>query len=127
MSREIELSKDTMIVTETDTKGNILFASKDFCTLAEYTKDELLGKPHNIVRHEDMPKAAFADLWDTLKKGYTWRGIVKNKTKNGNYYWVNATAYPSKTPDGELKYISIRVKPTKEEVEKAIELYKTMN
>jgi len=126
MEKEIQLSQETMIVTETDTKGNIIFASKDFCTIAGYSREELIGKPHNLVRHNDMPKAAFADLWRTLKDGYTWHGIVKNKTKDGNYYWVNATAYPSKTPQGELKYISIRVKPTDEEVQKASELYKTM-
>jgi PAS domain S-box-containing protein len=126
MNKQITLSKDTMIVTETDTKGKIIFASKDFCTIAEYTQEELIGKAHNIVRHEDMPKAAFQDLWNILHKGFTWNGIVKNKTKNGNYYWVNATAFPSKTPDGELKYISIRVKPTDEEVQKASLLYKTM-
>lgn len=73
-----------------------------------------------------MPKAAFEDLWKTVKAGKIWNGIVKNRTKNGGFYWVNATAYPSKTRNGEIRYISVRVKPTKEEIEKAEKLYKTM-
>lgn len=127
MSQEVKLSKDTMIVSETDAKGNIIYANADFCEIAGYTKQELIGKPHNVVRHADMPKAAFKDLWETVKSGKVWKGIVKNKTKNGGYYWVNATAYPSKRVNGELRYISVRVKPTDEEVNKAIELYKTLN
>lgn len=127
MSQEVKLSKDTMIVSETDAKGNIIYANADFCEIAGYTKQELIGKPHNVVRHADMPKAAFKDLWETVKSGKVWKGIVKNKTKNGGYYWVNATAYPSKRVNGELRYISIRVKPTDDEVNNAIELYKTLN
>lgn len=121
---EIKLLDDTMIVSETDAKGNILYANEDFCKIAEYTKEELQGKPHNIVRHIDMPAVAFEDLWETIKMDKIWNGIVKNKTKNGNYYWVNATAYKSVTPDGSIRYISVRVKPTEEEVSEAIELYK---
>jgi PAS domain S-box-containing protein len=127
MSQEVKLSKDTMIVSETDAKGNIIYANADFCEIAGYTKQELIGKPHNVVRHADMPKAAFKDLWETVKSGKVWKGIVKNKTKNGGYYWVNATAYPSKRVNGELRYISVRVKPTDDEVHNAIELYKTLN
>lgn len=73
-----------------------------------------------------MPKAAFEDLWKTIQNGRIWNGIVKNKTKNGNFYWVNATAYPSKTKDGKLRYISIRVCPTNQEIEQAKILYTTM-
>ena len=127
MEREVKLSKDTMIVSETDSKGNIIYANADFCDIAGYSKEELIGKPHNCVRHPDMPRAAFKDLWDTIQKGNVWNGIVKNKTKDGGYYWVNATAYPSKNSKGELRYISIRVKPTDEEVQNAINLYKTLN
>ena len=126
MSQEVKLSIDTMIVSETDAKGNIIFANSDFCDIAGYTIEELIGKPHNIVRHKDMPKAAFEDLWKTVQDGKIWNGIVKNKTKNGGYYWVNATAYPSKNEKGELRYISVRSKPTDKEVEDAINLYKTL-
>lgn len=127
LEREVKLSKDTMIVSETDSRGNIIYANADFCDIAGYSKEELIGKPHNYVRHPDMPRAAFKDLWDTIQKGNVWNGIVKNKTKDGGYYWVNATAYPSKNSKGELRYVSIRVKPTDEEVENAISLYKTLS
>jgi aerotaxis receptor len=126
MSVEVVLEKDMMIVSETDAKGNILYANDDFCKIAGFTKDELKGKPHNIVRHQDMPKAAFADLWKTLQSGKTWNGIVKNRTKDGNYYWVNATAFTSKSKDGTLRYISVRVKPTQKEIDTASALYKTL-
>lgn len=126
-NNEVVLSKDIMIVSETDTKGKIIFANKDFCKIAGYSREELIGKPHNMVRHNDMPKAAFKDLWDTLKQNKTWKGIVKNRTRDGKYYWVNATAYPSKDEKGNLKYISIRVKPTKEEIKNAKKLYKELD
>lgn len=123
---EIFLDKDTMIVSETDEKGNIIYANSDFCTIAGYEKHELIGKPHNMVRHNSMPKAAFEDLWATIKSGKIWKGIVKNSTKNGHFYWVNATAYPSVDAYGKKRYISVRVKPTKEEIRLASELYKQL-
>ena len=115
-----------IIVTETDSKGIIKFANADFCKIAGYSLNELVGKPHNVVRHPDMPKAAFADLWKTIQNGKIWKGIVKNKTKDGDYYWVNATAYPSKDEKGELRYISVRVKPTEDEIKEAVSLYATL-
>ena len=127
MNQEILLDKKTMIVSETDEKGIILYANADFCKIAGYSKDELIGQAHNYVRHEDMPKTAFKDLWQTVQAGNTWNGIVKNKTKSGDYYWVNATAFPSKDSNGKLRYISVRVKPTKEEIQNAIALYKTLD
>ena len=126
MNKEIKLHKNTMIVSETDEKGVIVYANNDFCDIAGFSKNELIGKAHSMVRHEDMPKAAFEDLWKTIQNGRIWNGIVKNKTKNGNFYWVNATAYPSKTKDGKLRYISIRVCPTNQEIEQAKILYATM-
>ena len=126
MNKEIELNEFTFIVSETDEKGNIIFVNGDFCETSEYTIDELIGKPHNIVRHQDMPKAAFKDLWETIQQGNIWNGIVKNKTKDGGYYWVNATAYSSKNEKGEIRYISVRVKPTLQEIKDAINLYKTL-
>ena len=89
--REHVLKNDDFLVSQTDDKGIILFANDDFCKIAGYTIDELVGKPHNIVRHRDMPKAAFKDLWDTVKSGKVWNGYVKNKTSDGGYYWVYAT------------------------------------
>jgi PAS domain S-box-containing protein len=124
--RELKLDKDTMIVSETDSKGVVQYVNDVFCSFAEYSKDEILGKPHNIVRHPDMPKVAFSGLWDTIKRGQTWNGIVKNLSKHGNYYWVNATVFTSKDKEGNLKYISVRTKATDEEVKKAEDLYKTL-
>lgn len=126
MNQEVKLSIDTMIVSETDFKGNIIFANADFCKISGFTMEELHGKPHNIVRHKDMPKAAFKDLWETVKNGKTWKGIVKNRTKDNNFYWVRATVYPSKNEKDELRYVSVRIKPTDEEIENAISLYKTL-
>jgi len=126
MDLEVILNKETMIVSETDSKGKIIYANDDFCKIAGYTKDELIGQPHNIIRHKDMPKVAFKDLWDTIQAGNIWNGIVKNKTKNGDYYWVNATAYPSVDTEGNKRYVSVRIKPTKDEVTFAENLYKTL-
>jgi len=126
MEEEIFLENSMIIVSETDEKGNILYANSDFCKICGYSKDELIGKAHNIVRHKDMPRAAFKGLWETIKNGEIWNGIVKNKTKNNGFYWVNATIFTSKDVDGHLRYISVRVKPTEEEVANAISLYKTL-
>lgn len=123
MSQEITLEKSTMIVSETDSKGKIIYANSDFCKIAGFTKNELIGQPHNMVRHSDMPKAAFEDLWNTIQQGKTWNGIVKNKTKSGDFYWVNATAYPVIKDNGQTTLVSIRIKPTKNEIENAIKLY----
>ncbi|RXJ85480.1 PAS domain-containing protein [Arcobacter cloacae] len=125
--KEIKLCKKIMIVSETNEKGIIKYANDDFCKIAGFTKEELIGNPHNLVRHKDMPKAAFEDLWNTIKSGKIWKGIVKNRTKDGGYYWVNATAYPSKTVNGEKRFISVRVKPTEEEISNAIKLYSKLN
>ncbi|WP_198305343.1 PAS domain-containing protein [Arcobacter vandammei] len=124
MDKEVYLKQDTIIVSQTNEKGIITFANEDFCKIAGFTLDELVGNPHNIVRHKDMPKWAFEDLWNTIKAGKTWKGIVKNRTKDGDFYWVNATAFPSKNIDGTTRYISVRVKPTKEEIENAKKSYK---
>jgi aerotaxis receptor len=126
MSEHI-LKDDDFLVSQTDATGKIIFANDDFCKIAGYEIDELVGKPHNVVRHQDMPKAAFKDLWDTVKKGDVWTGYVKNKTKSGGFYWVYATVYPMKDPhNGETRYMSCRRKPSREEIEAAEALYKTL-
>ena len=122
---EILLDRMTMITSETDARGIIVYANEDFCAICGYTKEEMIGRPHNMIRHPDMPKAAFADLWDTVKGGRIWNGMVKNRTKDGRFYWVNATVYPMKK-NGETRYISVRRKPTDEEVATAIKLYEEM-
>jgi len=124
---EYVLKSDDFLVSQTDAKGKIMFANDDFCKIANYDINDLIGKSHNIVRHPDMPKAAFKSLWDTVERGEVWTGYVKNKTKNGDFYWVFATVYPMKDPHtGETRFMSCRRKPSKKEILDAEELYKTM-
>ena len=127
MNKEVILDDTVFLVSETDAKGNILFANSDFCKIAEYTLEELTGKPHSMVRHKDMPKLAFKSLWDTVQKGEVWTGYVKNVTKSGGYYWVFATVYPFESSDGSKGYLSCRRKPTNEEIQKAEILYAQWN
>lgn len=125
--QEYILKGDDFLVSQTDAKGIIKFANDDFCKIAGYTLEELVGKPHNVVRHPDMPKAAFKDLWETVKKGKVWTGYVKNKTKDGGFYWVFATVYPMKDPHtNETTYMSCRRKATEQEIQEAQNLYKTL-
>ena len=124
--KEITIPNDSLIVTETNEQGIIIFAGKDFCEISGYTKDELEGNPHNMVRHTFMPKGAFKDLWSTVKDGNTWKGIVLNKAKNGDHYWVKANVYPISLSNGKIKYISVRIKPSREEITSAIKLYNTL-
>lgn len=125
-SRETILEDNAFIVSETDFKGNITFANEEFCRVAEYTQDELIGQPHNIIRHPDMPRAAFEDLWSTVREGKVWQGYVKNKTKSNGYYWVFATIYPFKNDKKEQCFMSIRRKASAQETQKHEELYKSM-
>ncbi|WP_417326733.1 PAS domain-containing protein [Halarcobacter sp.] len=124
MSQEKILNEYTFLVSETDEKGIIRFANDAFCEMAEYSFEELIGQPHNIVRHKDMPKIAFKSLWDTVQKGETWTGYVKNATKSGGYYWVFATVYPFESCDGTKGYMSCRRKASKEEIDEHEALYK---
>ncbi|WP_375723718.1 PAS domain-containing protein [Arcobacter sp. KX21116] len=126
LNEETILKDNAFLVSETDLKGNIIFANEEFCNIAEYKLDDLIGKPHNIIRHEDMPKEAFKDLWETVKSEKVWQGFVKNKTKSGGFYWVCATIYPYKNENGEQCFISCRRKPHKSEITKYEALYKTM-
>jgi aerotaxis receptor len=125
--KETILSEFAFLVSETDEKGIIRFANDDFCRTAEYSIEELIGANHNIVRHRDMPSAAFQNLWDTVQKGETWTGYVKNATKSGGFYWVYATVYPFISNDGNKGYLSCRRKATNNEIHEAQKLYANMN
>lgn len=126
MEKETILDEYTFLVSETDEKGIIRFANNDFCQIAGFSLDELMGQAHNMVRHKDMPKVAFKDLWDTVKKGNIWTGYVKNATKSGGYYWVYATVYPFESCDGMTGYLSCRKKASEEEIEVHENLYKQL-
>ena len=125
---EYILKSDDFLVSQTDEKGRIIFANDDFCKVAGYSLEELVGQPHSIVRHKEMPSAAFKDLWETAKSGKVWTGYVKNATKNGGYYWVYATVYPMYDEvTRKQTFMSCRRKPSKQEIADAEALYKTLN
>lgn len=117
VDEEVEYPDGRLIVSYCDTKGTILHANQAFVDMSAYTKEELIGQPHNILRHPDVPKAVFADMWNTIQSGKTWYGYVKNLRKDGKYYWVYATVVPSFDKDGKIyAYTSIRRKPSREKV-----------
>jgi len=115
---------DSPIVSKTDRKGLITYVNRAFIEVSGYEEAELLGKNHNIVRHPDMPPEGFADLWACIKAGIPWRGLVKNRCKNGDFYWVEAYVTPI-TEDGTIVgYMSVRSKPSVEEVRAVDALYR---
>ena len=111
------------ILSETDEKGIIIYANDIFCQIAGYELDELLGQPHNIVRHPDMPRIAFKGLWDDIQDKGFWTGIVKNLRKDRGSYWVYATAMRRIRSDGTVSYLSVRTKPSRADVNACISLY----
>ncbi len=115
------------IVSKTDLKGVITYVNPYFCEMSGYTELESVGQPHNFIRHPDMPPAAFADLWDTLKKGKPWTGMVKNRCKNGDHYWVEANVTPIRENGQTIGYISARSKPSRIRVEAAQRIYQEIN
>ena len=120
---EYPVSDETLIVSRTDLKGKLTYFNEDFIAAAGFTSAELMGQPHNIVRHPDMPPEAFDNLWDTLKGGKPWLGAVKNRRKNGDFYWVLATASPIRE-NGQVKgYTSIRTKLPADQRKLAEEVY----
>lgn len=119
---EIRLTETSLLVSETDAKGMIVYADETFVKFSGYSLEELIGSSHNIVRHPDMPRRAFKELWETIKKGEVWQGFVKNRTKNNKYYWVYATIFPF----AKGHYLSVRRMATREEVEKYEKMYQEM-
>lgn len=126
-NNELILNEKSFLVSQTDEKGYIVFANDEFCTYSGYTIEELIGKPHNIVRHQDMPAKVFEELWSTVKSGKKWRGFVKNSRKDGNFYWVFATVFPFRASDNINGYISCRRKASIEEIEKYTKIYADMH
>jgi len=126
-NHEVEMREDSILVSSTDLKGIITEVNPDFVEISGFTEQELLGKNHNLVRHPDMPEAAFKDLWDTVKAGRPWIGQVKNRCKNGDYYWVTANVAPVTEQGRVTGYISVRHKPSRQEVDAATKLYERIN
>ncbi len=127
INEEVKFSADQELVSTTDTRGIILYANQHFCDVAGYTEEELIGKNHNIVRHPDMPKAAFADLWEKLEQRKPWRGAVKNRCKDGRYYWVDAFVTPIYENNDLKGYQSVRTVLSKEDRSRAEAFYTTLN
>ena len=121
--QEVEIPDGVMLVSTTDTQGKITHCNAPFVAVSGFGYDELLGQPHNIVRHPDMPPEAFKDLWATVGRGRPWSGVVKNRCKNGDYYWVHANVTPVIRNGRNVGYISLRQKPTREQIAQAQKLY----
>ncbi len=123
-TQEYPFPRGQTLVSTTDLKGRILYCNPSFIEVSGYEREELLGQPHNIVRHPDMPEEAFADLWRTLKAGRPWTGLVKNRRKNGDHYWVVANATPVLENGSVTGYMSVRTRPSREQVQAAEAAYK---
>ena len=122
-----DFPSDQTLISVTDLKGRITYCNQNFVAVSGYTEEELLGQPHNVLRHPDMPEEAFRDMWHTIQeKGKPWSALVKNRRKNGDHYWVRANATPVRDGDRILGYLSVRTKPTQQEISAFDKLYEEM-
>ncbi|MBS3797901.1 PAS domain-containing methyl-accepting chemotaxis protein [Pseudoalteromonas sp. BDTF-M6] len=124
---ERHFAKDQKLISVTDLQGNILDCNQAFIDISGYSREELIGQPHNLVRHPDMPGAAFATMWRYLKAGQPWMGLVKNRCKNGDHYWVDAYVTPITEHGQVVGYESVRSCPAREDVNRAAALYERVN
>ncbi len=115
-----------LIISSTDLSGVITYANRKFCEISGYTKDELIGNNHNLLRHLDMPKAAFQELWETVQASKEWSGVVKNLRKDGRYYWVYAHISPVLDGDETIGYTAARRPASQAEVEETMPIYKDL-
>ncbi|HEY6774685.1 MAG TPA: methyl-accepting chemotaxis protein [Oxalicibacterium sp.] len=122
-NNEYVLKDGTSLVSKTDTKGRITYFNPAFAETSGFSDSELMGAPHNLVRHPDMPEEAFADLWETLKQGHPWNAIIKNRRKNGDFYWVQANATPVRENGKVVGYMSVRNKVSPEQIQETAALY----
>ncbi|MDM9589482.1 PAS domain-containing methyl-accepting chemotaxis protein [Pseudomonas asiatica] len=125
--RERSFPAEQHLISATDTRGIITYCNDEFAEISGFTREELVGSPHNLVRHPDMPPAVFAHMWDYLKSGRSWMGIVKNRCKNGDHYWVSAYVTPIQENGRVVGYESVRSKPNSEQVRRAEALYARLN
>lgn len=123
---EVPFPEGKLIVSCADTRGRITQANKAFVEMSGYSEQELIGQPHAILRHPDMPAAAFKDLWQTLQAGKKWHGYVKNLRKDGAYYWVYATIVANVRKGELVGYTSVRRKPSRKKIEECIQAYKEL-
>jgi aerotaxis receptor len=124
--RETMFPAGELIVSQTDRAGVITMCNEAFVRMSGFTREDLIGQPHSILRHPDMPRAAFADLWQTVEAGKRWSGYVKNLRKDGGFYWVFATVIPM-VRDGQIVgHTSVRRQPSRTRVDEAAQLYQTL-
>lgn len=121
---EYEFPADVTLVSRTDLKGRITYANPAFVEVSNFTREELIGSAHNLVRHPDMPEEAFEDLWATLGKGLPWTGLVKNRRKNGDFYWVLANVTPIQVDGRTQGFMSVRGKPERSQILEAEQIYR---
>src|SRR5690606_18382847 len=124
--REYRLRGNHFLISRTDLKGNIVYANPAFVEVSGYSAEELIGAPPNIVRHPDMPPQAFANLWQTIKNGDVWIGLVKHRRKDGGFYWVRAHVIPVMEDGAVSGYVSVRLKAERAAIENAESQYRAM-
>ena len=125
--QEFDYPSENMLVSVTNTQGFITHCNDAFLAVSGYSFDELIGQNHNIVRHPEMPSDAYKDLWSTIGQGSPWSGLVKNRRKNGDFYWVQANITPILENGKPTGYMSVRTKPERKQIQQAAELYRQMN
>jgi len=126
IDEEFPVAENT-IISQTDAEGNITYVNRAFCTVSGYSTTELLDKPHNIVRHPDMPKTLFEKMWNTIKSGQVWNGLIKNLRKDGRYYWVETEILPIKDENDTITgFIAARRPASNKDIEEKKETYRKM-
>ena len=124
--REFAFPKGETLVSTTDLKGRITYCNPSFIVVSGYQREELLGQPHNMIRHPDMPEEAFRDMWETIASGRPWTALVKNRRKDGSFYWVRANVTPLMDQGRPIGYLSVRTEPDRLGIQAATALYRTM-
>ena len=127
INNEVVFDKSQQLLAATDLDGVITYANNIFCHVSGYSQEELLGNSHHIVHHPDMPRAAFTDLWKKLQQHQSWRGLIKNRCKDGRYYWVDTYVTPLYENDQHIGYQSVCIMPSNELKSRASALYKKIN
>lgn len=127
IDEQVSFKAEQQLISTTDLKGIITSANDDFVEVSGYSRDELIGKNHNIIRHPDMPCAAFKQVWDTIQAGHSWKGMVKNRCKDGRYYWVDAFITPISKNGQRVGYQSVRALPSQCNIERAQKLYENLD
>lgn len=125
--KELVFPEHQRLITTTNLKGVITYCNDDFVEISGYSREELLGQAHNLIRHPDVPPAVFAHMWGYLKQGRNWMGVVKNRRKNGDHYWVNAYVTAIREGDQIVGYESVRIKATADEIARSSQLYERLS